>query len=111
MRRNRLGIYLSGRAGKASKNRKPGLLMTKSIAVKTKKDEVETVEAEIPERLHTTDSIYRGIVLACLRSKQLIKGATPRIEANPAKRKKTSIAIQEVKQGLIYYELIPEELA
>ncbi len=83
--------------------------MIKNDAVNGNK--VTSPKEETPEKLNTTDSIYRGIVLACLRSKQLIKGATPRIEANPAKRKKTSIAIQEVKQGLIYYELIPEELA
>jgi DNA-directed RNA polymerase subunit K/omega len=82
--------------------------MTKNIAVKEKKDEIDIVETS--QKLNTTESIFRGIVLACLRSKQLMKGATSRLEATPAKHKNTTIAIQEVKQGLIYYEFIPEEL-
>jgi DNA-directed RNA polymerase omega subunit len=47
------------------------------------------------------DSRYRLIVVAALRSKQLLHGARPRIEADPRKRRNTSIALEEVKQGLI----------
>ena len=47
------------------------------------------------------DSSFRLIVVASLRSKQLQRGAHPRIEADPRKRKNTSIALEEVKQGLV----------
>ena len=47
------------------------------------------------------DSRYRLIVVAALRSKQLLRGAAPRIAADPLKRRNTSIALEEVKQGLV----------
>jgi DNA-directed RNA polymerase omega subunit len=51
------------------------------------------------------DSMYRLIVVASLRNKQLLRGATPRIEADATKRKNTSIALEEVKQGLVPFTL------
>lgn len=47
------------------------------------------------------DSRYRLIVVAALRSKQLLRGSLPRIEADPLKRRNTSIALEEVKRGLV----------
>jgi DNA-directed RNA polymerase omega subunit len=47
------------------------------------------------------DSRYRLIVVAALRSKQLQRGSLPRIEVDPQRRKHTSIALEEVKQGLV----------
>jgi DNA-directed RNA polymerase omega subunit len=47
------------------------------------------------------DSKFRLIVLAALRSKQLLRGALPRIEADLRRHKNTSIAIEEVKRGLV----------
>ena len=52
------------------------------------------------------DSMYRLIVVASLRNKQLLRGATPRIEADVSKRKNTSIALEEVKQGLVPFTLM-----
>jgi DNA-directed RNA polymerase omega subunit len=52
-------------------------------------------EGQRPE----VDSVYRLIVVAALRNKQLARGASPRIEANPQRRRNTSIAIEEVKTG------------
>jgi DNA-directed RNA polymerase omega subunit len=49
------------------------------------------------------DSVYRLIVVAALRNKQLTRGASPRIEADPHRRRNTSIAIEEVKRGLVPY--------
>jgi len=49
------------------------------------------------------DSIYRLIILAGLRSKQLLRGSTPRIKADPLKRKNTSIALEELRQGLVSF--------
>ena len=47
------------------------------------------------------DSKFRLIVLAALRSKQLVRGALPRIEADQRRHKNTSIALEEVKRGLV----------
>src|SRR2546423_4466893 len=47
------------------------------------------------------DSKFRLIVLAALRSKQLVRGALPRIEADLRRHKNTSIALEEVKRGLV----------
>jgi DNA-directed RNA polymerase omega subunit len=51
------------------------------------------------------DSRYRLIVVAALRSKQLLHGSLPRIEGDWARRKNTSIALEEVKQGLVGFTL------
>jgi DNA-directed RNA polymerase omega subunit len=51
------------------------------------------------------DSRYRLIVVAALRSKQLVRGAHPRIAADPLKRRNTSIALEEVKRGLVAFTL------
>jgi DNA-directed RNA polymerase omega subunit len=55
------------------------------------------------------DSRYRLIVVAALRSKQLQRGALPRIEVDPQRRKNTSIALEEVKQGLVPFNLTIED--
>ena len=55
------------------------------------------------------DSRYRLIVVAALRSKQLQRGASPRIAADPLKRRNTSIALEEVRRGLIQFETVDEE--
>jgi len=47
------------------------------------------------------DSRFRLIILAGLRTKQLLHGSTPRIEVDPKRRRNTSIALEEVKRGLI----------
>jgi len=51
------------------------------------------------------DSVYRLIVVAALRNKQLTRGATPRIEADPLRRRNTTIALEEVKRGLVRFTL------
>ena len=51
------------------------------------------------------DSRYRLIVVAALRSKQLQRGSLPRIEVDRQRRKNTSIALEEVKRGLVPFTL------
>lgn len=46
-------------------------------------------------------SRFQLILLAGLRSKQLYKGALPRIPADPLKRRNTSIALEELRRGLV----------
>lgn len=54
------------------------------------------------------DSRYRLIIVAALRSKQLQRGASPRIGADPRKHRSTSIALEEVKQGLVPFTFTDE---
>ena len=49
------------------------------------------------------DSKYRLIILAAKRSKQLQRGARPRIEIDASKHKFTRIALEEVIQGTIRF--------
>jgi DNA-directed RNA polymerase subunit omega len=62
-------------------------------------NDVET--AETPE----VDSKYRLIILAAKRSKQLQRGAQPRIEIDPQKHKPTRIALEEVIRGRVNFSI------
>lgn len=53
------------------------------------------------EMLESDKSMFELVVVAANRCKQLTDGANPRIEANYYKRKNTSIAVEEVRQGLV----------
>ena len=46
-------------------------------------------------------SRFQLVLLAGRRSKQLFKGAQPRIPADPLRRRNTSIALEELRQGLV----------
>jgi DNA-directed RNA polymerase omega subunit len=60
---------------------------------------------EIPE----VDSKYRLIFLAAQRSKQLQRGATPRVDIDGQKHKATRIALEEVRSRKIHYDILDEE--
>jgi DNA-directed RNA polymerase subunit omega len=49
------------------------------------------------------DSKYRLIILAAKRSKQLQRGARPRIDIDQTKHKPTRIALEEVIRGRIQF--------
>jgi DNA-directed RNA polymerase omega subunit len=51
------------------------------------------------------DSKYRLIILAAKRSKQLQRGARPRIEIDTVKHKNTRIALEEVMRGRVNFTL------
>jgi DNA-directed RNA polymerase omega subunit len=51
------------------------------------------------------DSRYRLIVVAALRSKQLLNGSLSRIEDDPRRHRNTSIALEEVKRGLVPFTI------
>ena len=46
-------------------------------------------------------SRFQLVILAGLRSKQLVRGAQARIVADPLRRRNTSIALEELKRGLV----------
>jgi DNA-directed RNA polymerase subunit omega len=58
-----------------------------------------TEETPAPE----IDSKYRLIILAAKRSKQLQRGARPRIDIDALKHKNTRIALEEVMQGRVNF--------
>jgi len=69
-----------------------------------------TVHEEIDEtteqpQSQEIDSKYRLIILAAQRSKQLQRGARPRIEIDPTKHKPTRIALEEVVQGTVPFHM------
>ena len=46
-------------------------------------------------------SRFHLIIVAGLRTKQLLHGSKPRIESDKRRRRNTSIALEEVKRGLV----------
>jgi len=64
-------------------------------------EETEATAEETPAP--EIDSKYRLIILAAKRSKQLQRGARPRIDIDALKHKHTRIALKEVMQGRVNY--------
>jgi DNA-directed RNA polymerase subunit omega len=62
-------------------------------------------ETEAPE----IDSKYRLIILAAKRSKQLQRGARPRIDIDALKHKNTRIALEEVMRGRVNFTVSSDE--
>lgn len=76
-------------------------------------DKNEEFETEINENEEITnqpppdiDSKYRMIILAAQRSKQLQRGANPRVEADPRKMKSTRIALREIDEKKVNFEIL-----
>lgn len=65
--------------------------------------------AVVTEQWPGIDSSFRLIILAAKRSKQLLNGSLPRIEAEPGRRRNTSIALEEVRRGLVPFRIIKKE--
>jgi DNA-directed RNA polymerase omega subunit len=72
-------------------------------ALMASKEEVEEIveETQAPE----IDSKYRLIILAAKRSKQLQRGARPRIDIDALKHKNTRIALEEVMRGRVNFRV------
>ena len=66
--------------------------------------EVTENELETPGG-REVDSKYRLIILAAKRSKQLQRGANPRIDIDPQKHKPTRIALEEVIRGRVHFDI------
>jgi DNA-directed RNA polymerase omega subunit len=72
-------------------------------------EEITENSEEIVEKTQgEIDSKYRMIILAAQRSKQLQRGATPRVEADPRKTKTTRIAMKELENGKVHFETLTE---
>jgi DNA-directed RNA polymerase subunit omega len=69
----------------------------------TTDEEIENIGEET--QTQEIDSKYRLIILAAKRSKQLQRGARPRIEIDPIKHKPTRIALEEVMRGKVNFTI------
>ena len=56
-------------------------------------------------------SRFQLVILAVHRNKQLLLGAQPRIVADRLKRRNTSIALEELRRGLILFKPVTIEEA
>ncbi len=74
----------------------------------TTNPEIENALAEM--ETPQVDSKYRLIILAAKRSKQLQRGARPRIEIDPVKHKPTRIALEEVMRGKVNFTIKEREV-
>jgi DNA-directed RNA polymerase subunit omega len=63
----------------------------------------ETEEVAKETEAQEIDSKYRLIILAAKRSKQLQRGARPRIDIDALKHKNTRIALEEVMRGRVNF--------
>ena len=79
--------------------------MAETNKIKAKTPDVVLNENQWPG----IDSSFRLIIVAALRTKQLLHGSTPRIVADPLKRRNTSIALEEVKRGLVPFTVFTKD--
>ena len=81
--------------------------IVKTIMSRAKAEPAEQTEqaTEQPQ----LDSKYRMIIVAAQRSKQLQRGARPRVELEIQRHKPTRIALEEVQQGKVTFTLVPKE--
>jgi DNA-directed RNA polymerase subunit omega len=71
---------------------------------------VEVTTGEIQDNVQPEmDSKYRLIIVAAKRSKQLQRGAHPRIDIDPLKHKTTRIALEEVMRGKVVFTITDEK--
>ena len=68
-------------------------------------EEQDNQEQESP----SLDSKYLLILVAAQRSKQLQRGARPRVEMDSQRHKPTRIALEEVARGKVNFSLVEKE--
>jgi DNA-directed RNA polymerase subunit omega len=56
------------------------------------------------------DSKYRMIILAAQRSKQLQRGADPRVSMDPRKTKPTRIAMREFEEKKVNFDILEQQV-
>ena len=69
----------------------------------------EAIETAEERDAPVMDSKYRMIIVAAKRSKQIQRGARPRIDIDPLKHKPTRVALEEVQQGKVQFEITDQE--
>ena len=81
--------------------------MAKPADATTKTEEQNEQEQE--QESPSLDSKYRLILVAAQRSKQLQKGARPRVEMDAQRHKPTRIALEEVQRGVVNFSIVEKE--
>ena len=81
--------------------------MAKAADAMTPNDSEEQNEQE--KESPVIDSKYRLILVAAQRSKQLQRGARPRVEMDTQRHKPTRIALEEVQRGQVSFSIIDRE--
>lgn len=66
------------------------------------------VEDSVTEEWPRISSRFQLVILAGQRSKQLLRGAKPRIVVDRPTRRNTSIALEELRRGLIPFECLKQ---
>jgi DNA-directed RNA polymerase subunit omega len=79
--------------------------MVKPADATTMTEEQDEQVFETPE----LDSKYRLILVAAQRSKQLQRGARPRVEMDAQRHKPTRIALEEVQRGKVNFAILEKE--
>jgi DNA-directed RNA polymerase omega subunit len=79
------------------------------MAKQTKAEAKAAVEVEPGDGKPVMDSKYRMIIVAAQRSKQLQRGARPRIDMDTQRHKPTRVALEEVQQGFVSFNFIEPE--
>ena len=79
--------------------------MAKAADAMTTTDEQDQQERQSP----LIDSKYRLILVAAQRSKQLQRGARPRVEMDAQRHKPTCIALEEVQRGKVDFTITEKE--
>ncbi|MCA1577353.1 MAG: DNA-directed RNA polymerase subunit omega [Acidobacteria bacterium] len=72
------------------------------------------VSSNIPDKTSSPQwpgivSRFQLVILAAHRSKQLLQGAQPRIVVDRLKQRNTTVALEELKRGLILFKPIAVE--
>ena len=80
------------------------------MATSKKSSRNRSTHNEVAELWPGIDAQFRLIIVAAKRSKQLVRGATARIEPDPLRRRNTSIALEEVKRGLVPFTIFDPNL-
>ncbi|HEV2799230.1 MAG TPA: DNA-directed RNA polymerase subunit omega [Pyrinomonadaceae bacterium] len=79
------------------------------MAKATQANKEETNEPVEERQQPALDSKYRMIIVAAQRSKQLQRGARPRIEMDTQQHKHTRVALLEVEQGKVDFKIKDDE--
>jgi DNA-directed RNA polymerase omega subunit len=79
------------------------------MAKQTKAEAKAAAEVEPEDGKPVMDSKYRLIIVAAQRSKQLQRGARPRIDMDTQRHKPTRVALEEVLQGVVAFNFTDKE--
>ena len=79
------------------------------MAKATQTNKEENSEPVDERRRPELDSKYRMIIVAAQRSKQLQRGAHPRVPVDMQQHKHTRIALLEIEQGKVDFTIKDEE--